>query len=63
MEIIDEQPSYNPIIEVTFELLKFLKLTEINFGQFINIKSIFTREEVFKFDKSAEINSEPLPKK
>ena len=63
MEIIDEQPSYNPIIEVTFELLKFLKLTEINFEQFINIKSIFTREEVFKFDKSAEINSEPLPKK
>ena len=48
MEIIDEQPSYNPIIEVTFELLKFLKLTEINFEQFINIKSIF---------------SEPLPKK
>jgi hypothetical protein len=63
MEVIDEQPLYNPIIEVTFELLKFLKLTEINFGQFINIKSIFTREEVFKFDKSAEINSEPLPKK
>ena len=63
MEVIDEQPLNNPVIEVTFEVSKFLKLMEINFGQLINIKSIFTREGVFKFDKSAEINSEPLPKK
>ena len=63
MKVIDEQSLNNPIIEVTFELSKFLKLTEINFGQFINIKSIFSREGVSNIDKSAEINSKPLPKK
>ena len=52
MKSIFEQSWNNPLIEVTFGVSKFVKLTEVKAIQLENILSIFIREGVLKLDKS-----------
>ena len=51
-----EHPINNSFIVITLEESKFLKSTEVNKAQFLNIELILINESVFKIDKSKEVN-------
>ena len=51
-----EHPINSSFIVITLDESKFLKSTEVNKAQFLNIELILVNELVFKIDKSKEVN-------